>query len=368
MTTANESGPVIVVGASLAGLMTGLALSRGGIEVTMLERAGADPRTGAAVGVDPARLEPVTGVRLPNQPSASATSVTPGIHSWTAVHAHLTAAAEADPRITLHHRARVQTVGQNDQQAWVRTDDGRMFTGAAVVGADGHSSVVRGAVAPQTPDAAFAGYVIWLGVSDESSLPTSSRWPHDVAFLDSDDGLMLGYPLPGPEGQATPGQRRLGWAWYDATRNDLFNALGSVKDNVVQHSLRPSDIPADTYAELAGDAQHRWPEPWSNAVLDGIERRSIIGIPIAEYVPGKLAAGRIVIIGDAAHVPSPMTGSGFSASLGDAEAVANALQTGLERNAVPNGLADYEQQRLYSARSLVLGGQRFSRSFARSAA
>jgi 2-polyprenyl-6-methoxyphenol hydroxylase-like FAD-dependent oxidoreductase len=367
MTTATESGPVIVVGASLAGLMTGLALSRAGIEVILLERAGADPRTGAAVGVDPARLERVTGVRLTNQPSCSVTSVTAGIHSWTAIHAHLTAEVEADPRITLHHRARVQAVGQDDEQAWVHTDDGRTFTGTAVVGADGHSSVVRGAVAPRTPDAAFAGYVIWLGVSDEVDLPTASRWPRDVAFLDSPDGLMLGYPLPGPDGQATPGQRRLGWAWYDATRNDLFNALGSVKDNVVQHSLRPSDIPADTYAELARDAQSSWPEPWRSAVRDGVRRHSVIGIPIAEYVPDQLAAGRVVIIGDAAHVPSPMTGSGFSASLSDAEAVATALQTGLARHTVAEGLAEYERQRLDSARDLVLGGQRFSRSFARSA-
>lgn len=98
-----------------------------------------------------------------------------------------------------------------------------------------------------------------------------------------------------------------------------------------------------------------------------MRRQSIIGIPIAEYVPNQLAGGRVVIIGDAAHVPSPMTGSGFSASLSDAAAVASALNTGLERNAVAEELADYEQQRIDSARSLVLGGQRFSRSFARSA-
>lgn len=367
MTTASESGPVIVVGASLAGLMTGLALARAGIEVTMLERAGADPRTGAAVGVDAARLERVTGVRLPNHPSTSATSVIPGIHSWTAVHAHLTAAAAANPRITLHHHARVQTVGQDDHAAWVTTDDGRTFTGTAVIGADGHSSVVRSAVAPSAPDAAFAGYVIWLGVSDESALPRWRRWPRDVAFLDSDKGLLLGYPLPGPNGEVTPGQRRLGWAWYDASRNDLFEAMGSVTNGVVQHSLRPGQVPPDTYAELAREAQENWPAPWNSAVTDCVERQSIIGIPIAEYVPNRLAAGRVVIIGDAAHVPSPMTGSGFSASLADAEAVAAALTTGLVRHAVPEGLAVYEQQRISSARSLVLGGQRFSQSFARSA-
>lgn len=366
MTTTTGSGPVIVVGASLAGLMAGLALSRAGIEVTMLERAGADPRTGAAVGVDPARLERVTGIRLPSGPSG-ATSVTPGIHSWTAVHAHLTAAATADPRITLHHRARVETVGQDERAAWARTSDGRTFTGAAVIGADGHSSVVRRAVAPAAPHAAFAGYVIWLGVTDESALPRSSRWPRDVAFLDGDNALLLGYPLPGPNGAARPGQRRLGWAWYDASRNDLFERLGSVTNGVVQHSLRPSQVPPDIYAELAREAQQHWPAPWNSVVRDCVERQSIIGIPIAEYVPDRLAAGRVVLIGDAAHVPSPVTGSGFSASLSDAEAVAAALTTGLARAAVPQGLADYERQRLSSARDLVRGGQRFSQSFARSA-
>jgi 2-polyprenyl-6-methoxyphenol hydroxylase-like FAD-dependent oxidoreductase len=296
------------------------------------------------------------------------TSVSPGIHSWTAVHAQLTAAATANPRITLHHRARVETVGQDERAAWVTTDDGRTFTGAAVIGADGHSSVVRSAVAPTAPHAAFAGYVIWLGVSDESTLPRSSPWPRDVAFLDSVDGLLLGYPLPGPNGAVAPGERRLGWAWYDASRNELFEALGSVTNGVVQHSLRPGQVPLDTYAELAREAQQNWPAPWNSVVRDCVERRSIIGIPIAEYVPNRLAAGRIVIIGDAAHVPSPITGSGFSASLTDAEAVAAALTTGLVRNAVPERLAGYQQQRISSARSLVLGGQRFSQSFARSAA
>src|SRR6478735_6602437 len=177
MRRASGSGPVIVVGASLSGLMAGLALARAGIEVTMLERAGADPRTGAAVGVDAGRLERVTGVRLPSQPSTSVTSVSPGLHSWTAVHAHLTAAATKDSRITLHHRARVENAGQDDHAAWVTTDDGRTFTGAAVIGADGHNSVIRRAVAPAAPHAAFAGYVIWLGVSDESALPRPSAWP-----------------------------------------------------------------------------------------------------------------------------------------------------------------------------------------------
>lgn len=39
-----RQGAAIVVGASLAGLMTALALSHAGVDVTMLERSGAAPR------------------------------------------------------------------------------------------------------------------------------------------------------------------------------------------------------------------------------------------------------------------------------------------------------------------------------------
>ncbi|MFD0459666.1 FAD-dependent monooxygenase [Streptomyces violaceoruber] len=39
-----RQGAAIVVGASLAGLMTALALSHAGVDVTMLERSAAAPR------------------------------------------------------------------------------------------------------------------------------------------------------------------------------------------------------------------------------------------------------------------------------------------------------------------------------------
>ncbi|MGW4561760.1 FAD-dependent monooxygenase, partial [Streptomyces sp. NPDC004561] len=44
-------GTAIVVGASLSGLMTGLTLSRAGFHVTMLERSGPSPQSGAALGL-----------------------------------------------------------------------------------------------------------------------------------------------------------------------------------------------------------------------------------------------------------------------------------------------------------------------------
>ncbi|WP_237309458.1 FAD-dependent monooxygenase [Streptomyces sp. AMCC400023] len=87
-----RQGTAVVVGASLAGLMTGLALSQNGIDVTMLERSGAVPRArrGAALGgVSEGLLSRITGSDLSKSSPAPLSSVASGVQSWTAVHARL---------------------------------------------------------------------------------------------------------------------------------------------------------------------------------------------------------------------------------------------------------------------------------------
>jgi 2-polyprenyl-6-methoxyphenol hydroxylase-like FAD-dependent oxidoreductase len=359
--TADTSlGTALVVGASLAGLMTALTLSRTGVQVTLLERSDDTGRTGAALHVQDGLLERITGLPTSQVPQPLA----PGIQTWFAVHAALRAAIKANPCIDLQQKTTVRQVGQDAHSAWVLTSDMEMVTADIVIGADGHRSTVRRHIAPEHPDATFAGYVIWIGIADESAIE-ARRWPQDVAFLGDNDNTLLGYPLPGANGSLIPGSRRLGWAWYDSSRNGLLRSTGSVDGSVVRHSLMPAGIPTATYRELAVQARELFPSPWNNAIIDSIERRAVIGTPIAEYVPTRLAKGRIAIVGDAAHVPTPMTGSGFAESLYDAEALADAVANS---GSAATALLDYENARLRSARNLVQSGQGFSRSFARRAA
>ncbi|WP_091152084.1 FAD-dependent oxidoreductase [Geodermatophilus africanus] len=131
----------------------------------------------------------------------------------------------------------------------------------------------------------------------------------------------------------------------------------------MQRSLRPADIPEETYAELATEAGRRWPTPWGDAIADSIARRAVTATPISEYLPDRLVAGRLVLVGDAAHVPTPMTGRGFAASLADGQALAGAVARA-RADHVPDDLLAYQRQRLGPARALVQSGQSFSRSFA----
>lgn len=356
----------VVVGASLSGLMAGLALARSGMHVTILERVAAFTRTGAAIGLNPARLAGLARLGAKAAVARASRQSTLSGCTWYALHESIRATASADRRIQVRTGVTVRDVGQDEGSAWAITGDGDTIAGDLLIGADGHRSVVRRRVAPGRPDASFAGYLIWLGLSEEKNMPAVRRWPTEVAMLNPVDGYFFGYPVPDLGSRDVPGMRQLGWAWYDASRNALLRETGCVVDTVVQQSLTGDRIGDATYRALAQEARDRLPLPWRDAVIETIGRRAVIGTPIAEYVPERLVNGRLALVGDAAHVPTPMTGSGFAASIDDAEALGAAFDH--SRADVARALGAYEQRRLAAARRLVQSGQQFSRSYAREAA
>ncbi|GAA4431613.1 hypothetical protein GCM10023188_19330 [Pontibacter saemangeumensis] len=153
--------------------------------------------------------------------------------------------------------------------------------------------------------------------------------------------FLLGSVVAGADGSRTVGQRRLGWAWYDNTENDLLRQLGCVKGNVVQHSLRGADIPTETLDNLSNKANQRWPQPWLAAIQHSIRTRNLVATPIAEYVPEVLVKERIALVGDAAHLPTPLTASGFNASLEDAATLADCMAKEIQGGDAVKALLQY---------------------------
>lgn len=347
---------IIIVGASLAGLMTALALSRHGLRVLLLERSNDTDRTGAALQVNSGLIAQLTG-----RPGRLAS----GVQTWQAVHAGLRAAIDPLPGITVQPNMRVEQVGQDAQGAWVITRDQQRFDAALIVGADGYQSVVRRAASPERPDAIFANYLAWVGFADESAI--TSRYPADLAFLEAGDYYMLGFPLPADDGSAVPGKRRIGWGWYDAGHNDILRKTGAVEGNLVRHSLRPGDMPDALFDDLAALARRHWPSPWREAILDCIARRTVLGTPVVEYLPDRLVNGRLALVGDAAHVCTPMTGNGFSTAASDAIALAAYIDEDSLAEDPTHALQRYEDARLPQVRAVVQSGQRFSRDFVKQA-
>jgi 2-polyprenyl-6-methoxyphenol hydroxylase-like FAD-dependent oxidoreductase len=353
---------VIIVGASLSGLMTGIALANAGLQVTILERAGDERRSGAALQVDSGERDTSTTAKYLRRLASGGIK---SVEAWSSIETRLRTEAKSNPQIDLRFNTRIQAVKQDDEATRVISDKGETFSGDILIGADGYRSIVRPHVASHHPDATFAGYLIWVALVDEQNIPKQYRLGPNpgVAMPNGIGDFLLGSVVAGADGSSSIGQRRLGWAWYDNTQNDLLRQLGCVKGNVVQHSLIGADIPTETLDNLSKKAKQRWSQPWLAAIQHSIQTRNLIATPIAEYVPEVLVRGRIALVGDAAHLPTPLTASGFNASLEDAATLADCVAKEKQRGNVVEALLQYQSCRLKVARQIVQSGQGFSRSF-----
>lgn len=348
----------IVVGGSLAGLMAAISLAQEEVGVTVLEKSGPNRESGGGLRVDGSSLFQSKTEKLLRELASGGKR---DVQLWSAIESRLRNEVLKNPLIELHFEARVVSVGQDAEKAWVETEEGTRVEGDFVVGADGHRSLVRQAIAPDHPNAAYAGFLVWIASVEESALPASVRQTvgrPGVQMLDGGlDGFLFGSVLE-PEDPNSP--RRVGCAWYDNTQTDLLYELGCVKEGVVQHSLKGADIPEETLQKLQKLAKSKWPEPFATATVQALTERSITGIPIKEYVPEKLVTGRLLLTGDAAHVPAPITAGGFNQSLKDAVVLGECIQ---ETSDVRSALRTYEKRLLKPVRRMVQSGQSFSRSF-----
>ena len=358
----------IVVGGSLSGLCAVLALAADGAEVVLFERDRELGAGCAGLGVERALL----GRVIDASPFGDAdTAALPVITSnrdstaWMLIYQWLRSLIDRRPRITLHYGVEVTRVRANSSGAAVVTAAGP-FAADLVIGADGYRSVVRGNVAPDQPNARFAGYMLWRGLVEEAELPAQAPRPGRAPSVSVEwKGAyrLVAYHVPGADGSIEPGHRRISWAWYDPFQDELLRKTGAVDGGTVRHSIVPSTIPAHLAETLQDRARQIWLDPWRSAVQVGLRAGRCFGTPIAEYVPTQLIAGHVALIGDAAHVSSPMTGSGFRYALLDVLSLRQALAGVAGGEAVAPALVQFERARLADDRQLALYGQRWSRDY-----
>jgi 2-polyprenyl-6-methoxyphenol hydroxylase-like FAD-dependent oxidoreductase len=348
----------VVVGASLAGLCTALALARRQWSVTVLERSST-PGTGMGLAVDVPLLHAVTGLSPSQVPVISAGYTFTG---WGLLHDALAAAAADHPQIDLRYGSAVSSVrtAEGEGSATVATSAGNLGADL-VVGADGYNSRVRRALTPAEPTATYSGFVLWRGLLQEESVPGGFGDAVGLDFKEGDGGVLATFAIPGSDGSITPGHRRGVYTWFDASRDADMTTAGVLEGDTVLRSWSGVDVPADLIADLSRQAR-RWRSPWNHAITHTLGQRHFIGTPVAEYLPTRLARGRIALVGDAAHVVSPVTGAGFHNGLLDIEALIAALHVAPDVDVVA-ALQAYDHQRLPLARALVSQSQAWSSAF-----
>lgn len=369
-TTTVHGSRVGVVGGSIAGCALAIALDRLGCEVTILERSSTglqDRGSGIAIpqtlrdelieaGYLPADYVTWVGsARRWYTADGSADGqlvwTQPGLattNNWGSLWRGL----RSNLPTTVDYRdgCRVTAIETGEDSVTLTVDDATLEFDV-VFGADGYKSLVRSHLHP-TSAPNYAGYVLWRGNFAVDELTDRTAWDEicetnewiTVAF---DGGHAVMYPIPDFDAEQT-GKLRINWATYAPTPSALTLQGPS--------SIPPGMVDDACYAQYQALLDATMPakfRPLFDVPQDQLSIQPVYDEEVDNYTDGRLA-----LIGDAATLSRPHTGSGATKAMQDARLIET---LGAEHADWPSLLAAYDADRSVVGASLVSLGRRIGR-------
>ncbi len=353
---------VAVVGGGIGGLATALHLHAAGIECRVFESAPVLEPLGVGITLLPHATAELEGLGLGDQISTRGVELQESVFFTSHGQlVHREPRTSGQPQHMIHrgdllmtlleavqdrlgrdavvtgHRAR--SIRQDEQGAEVDLADpsgGDLVAtcrARALVGADGIHSAVRAALHPDDGGLRYAGIDMWRGVTRHP--PFLSGGSHVRAGV-LDRGRLITYPI---RDAVDGGDQLVNWVaehrGYRAAEGDWRRA-GRL-DDFAHHFAN-------------------WHFDWLDvpALLAGAEE--ILEYPMVDRDPLPWwTAGRITLLGDAAHPMYPRGANGAAQALLDARTLATSFT---EEGEVRHALARYESERREATTQVVLANRR----------
>jgi 2-polyprenyl-6-methoxyphenol hydroxylase-like FAD-dependent oxidoreductase len=337
-----ESPRALIVGGGFAGLAAAVALTRAGLSASVFERASAAREVNAGVSLWGNAIRALAKLGLARHAIDAGDIIT----TATLMNARGRVISRCDiadadralgyPSIVIHRQALLdlllsalepgtvrygepcETLHHGRDRVTLHTTRGHEV-GDLLIGADGGRSRVRSVLFGERP-LRYSGYTCWRGVLD--------------------------YPLEGwPSGHAAEGWGR--GQRFGITRLDRQRVYWWATRNAA-----PGGRDADARAELL-----RHYKGWAAPVPELLERTlpaAITRTDIVDLPPTRQwGVGRVTLIGDAAHAPTPNLGQGACMVIEDAVVLAKHLTEYARGRMAPDAaLRAYERDR-YARTAMV---------------
>jgi 2-polyprenyl-6-methoxyphenol hydroxylase-like FAD-dependent oxidoreductase len=359
---------VIVAGAGIGGLSAALSLHAAGIDATVIDSAASLRPLGVGINLMPHAVRELTELGLGEELEATGIPTAEMVHfdrhgnriwgfasgrnigyRWPQYSIHR---GELQMILLAAVRARLgpdavrtgtAVTGFSESGAGVQvrvrdrlTGTSSTLGGDVLVGADGLYSAVRAQLHPGEPPPRWGGVIMWRGVVEGAPFLTGRT----VAVAGTNAALkFVAYPISRQAERR--GHALLNWVaevTLPAGRPDGadWNRTGRVEDVL------------PWFAD--------WKFGWLDvpALITGAPR--ILEYPMVDRDPlPSWGAGRVTLLGDAAHPMYPIGANGGSQAVLDARILAWSLARTLSTSGTPaEGLAAYEAARLQTVNAIVL--------------
>nr|BDO47155.1 FAD-dependent monooxygenase BrvE [Penicillium bialowiezense] len=374
---------VVIVGGSVAGLTLAHCLSRAGIDYVVLEKRGEiAPQVGASIGIMPhgARILDQLGlfdsVEQLIEPLHTAHILYPDGFEHTNRSPELLEKRFGIPLAflerqkllqvlydflpnqskVLSNKAVVSVSHEKDTLCAVRTQDGGVYEGDLVVGADGVHSQVRshmwnshsGRISKKEESALTTEYACVFGISESVS---GLRAGEQITSLNDGHSFLV----------------------FPGKNNRIFWFLLWKLDKVYKYPHAPRFSTSDA-EELC--RKHSDDRIWKDVRFGDIwQKREVFSMTgLEEHVFETWHSDRVVCIGDSMHKMAPNTGQGANCAIEDAAVLANLLHDALKTEQVGSRLSDQKMRailqtlnatRLYRVREIYKGARFVVRLHAR---
>jgi 2-polyprenyl-6-methoxyphenol hydroxylase-like FAD-dependent oxidoreductase len=363
-----------VIGGSIAGTAVAVLLSRSSQDVTVFERSSGLVERGGGIGLEFSGIRKLVALDLIDRdmPQVRAPKriwrvkdgeqrlgrllkrqqMSVAAAHWGLLYNQLL--ARMDPR-DYRIGVPVERVERRSAGPSVRTADGAQHSFDIVVGADGYRSQTRQQLFPGVMQS-YAGYCAWRGIIDESDLPDATPVDQAMHIIGTRNGHAPFYVVPGRGGETARGARRLNWLWYDAgVPDEVLGLVRSADGRAHVDAVPPGGMTKRQRNYLREIAEKQLP-PWHRDVIRTTPKpyiQPLYDLPLKHYVEG-----RVCLLGDAAAIARPHTGSGTLKALEDAIALARAVE---KETSIEAALARYDSERGSVGRQLVRLGQELGR-------
>lgn len=333
---------VLVAGGGIGGLACGTAVAQAGFRVVVVERSAHTDRAGAGLVLYPNGIKALgaTSPRLPDAVFAAGHVARPGdvrpvlnpagkvvavdrvgdlaarfgVPQVSLLRAELHAALLGEARragVTTLFGTSVVNHADRGREVTCALSDGSALTAAVLVGADGLHSGIRQRLLGDGPPR-YRGYTTLRGVSGQVG-----AYPNGFVAT-GDRTALFAAPIRGGK---------------------LYWTAKVVAEPGTWPAMRRGEPLTELLRVLAG-----WHPPIVNMIRDVDDPAAIVVTDINDREPVRQwSAGRVTLLGDAAHPMSPGAGQGASMALEDAVELAAALRADAN---VPAALLSYAERRV----------------------